>query len=190
MAEIVQLRYYTGLSVEETASVVGVSVSTLKRDWRYARAWLARRLGEGAPGWAMRTGIPQSIGKPMTEQHRLRVRAVFAQAADLPRDERGAFLDAACRGEPDLRAEVEGLLAYDSGFGTETDEDAFLKSPLVRTPERNAARVLRLQPLERRAWPAAFTSAAIASSAGTAKVAWAPSTRPNRTTRAAPSPSR
>ena len=50
LAEIVQLRYYTGLSVEETASVIGVSVSTLKRDWRYARAWLAQRLGEGTPG--------------------------------------------------------------------------------------------------------------------------------------------
>jgi RNA polymerase sigma factor (TIGR02999 family) len=49
LAEIVLLRYYTGLSVQETASVVGVSVSTLKRDWRFARAWLARRLGEGAP---------------------------------------------------------------------------------------------------------------------------------------------
>jgi RNA polymerase sigma factor (TIGR02999 family) len=49
LAEIVRLRYYTGLSVEETASVVGVSISTLKRDWRSARAWLARRLGEGAP---------------------------------------------------------------------------------------------------------------------------------------------
>jgi RNA polymerase sigma factor (TIGR02999 family) len=49
LAEIVRLRYYTGLSIEETAGVVGVSVSTLKRDWRYARAWLARRLGEGAP---------------------------------------------------------------------------------------------------------------------------------------------
>ena len=71
----------------------------------------------------------------MTEQHRLRVRTVFAQAADLPRHERGAFLDAACRGDADLRAEVEGLLAYDSGFGTETDEDGFLKSPLVRAPE-------------------------------------------------------
>jgi RNA polymerase sigma factor (TIGR02999 family) len=44
LAEIVELRYYTGLSVEETAGAVGVSVSTLKRDWRYARAWLARRL--------------------------------------------------------------------------------------------------------------------------------------------------
>ena len=45
------------------------------------------------------------------------MKAVFAQAADLPPDERGAFLDAACRGEPELRAEVEELLAYDSGFG-------------------------------------------------------------------------
>ena len=45
LAEIVQLRYFTGLSVEETASVVGASVRTVKRDWRYARAWLARQLG-------------------------------------------------------------------------------------------------------------------------------------------------
>ena len=44
------LRYYTGLSVEETAGVVGRSVSTVVRDWRFARAWLAGRLGAGAPG--------------------------------------------------------------------------------------------------------------------------------------------
>ncbi len=49
LADIVQLRYYTGLSIEETASVIGESASTLKRDWRFARAWLARRLREGAP---------------------------------------------------------------------------------------------------------------------------------------------
>ena len=56
LAEIVQLRYFTGLSVEETASVVGASVRTVKRDWRYARAWLARQLGQdtaaGGPGAA------------------------------------------------------------------------------------------------------------------------------------------
>ena len=46
LAEIVLLRYYSGLSVEETAAVVGVSVSTLTRDWRYARAWLAGFLGQ------------------------------------------------------------------------------------------------------------------------------------------------
>ena len=53
LAEIVMLRYYTGLTVEETAGVVGGSVSTLKRDWRYARAWLLRQLGQrGLPGGA------------------------------------------------------------------------------------------------------------------------------------------
>jgi RNA polymerase sigma factor (TIGR02999 family) len=46
LAEIVELRYYAGLSVEAAARVIGVSDSTLKRDWRYARAWLARRLAE------------------------------------------------------------------------------------------------------------------------------------------------
>jgi RNA polymerase sigma factor (TIGR02999 family) len=46
LAEIVLLRYYTGLSVEETAGVVGRSVSTVTRDWRYARTWLAGQLGE------------------------------------------------------------------------------------------------------------------------------------------------
>jgi len=46
LAEIVLLRYYTGLSVEETASVLGESVRTVYRDWRHARTWLALELGE------------------------------------------------------------------------------------------------------------------------------------------------
>jgi RNA polymerase sigma factor (TIGR02999 family) len=46
LAEIVRLRYYTGLSIGETAEVIGVSISTVTRDWRCARAWLAHRLGE------------------------------------------------------------------------------------------------------------------------------------------------
>ena len=49
LAEVVLLRYYTGLSVEETADVIGRSVSSVTRDWRFARAWLAGRLGDGAP---------------------------------------------------------------------------------------------------------------------------------------------
>jgi RNA polymerase sigma factor (TIGR02999 family) len=44
LAEVVLLRYYTGLSVEETADVVGRSVSTVTREWRFARAWLAGRV--------------------------------------------------------------------------------------------------------------------------------------------------
>ena len=48
LAEVVLLRYYTGLSVEEAAGIIGQSVSTVVREWRFARAWLARRLREGA----------------------------------------------------------------------------------------------------------------------------------------------
>jgi RNA polymerase sigma factor (TIGR02999 family) len=49
LGEIVMLRYYTGLSIEETAEVIGASLSTVKRDWRFARAWLAQRLGRDVP---------------------------------------------------------------------------------------------------------------------------------------------
>ncbi len=49
MAEVVMLRYFTGLSVEETADVIGRSVSSVTRDWRFARAWLAGHLGDRAP---------------------------------------------------------------------------------------------------------------------------------------------
>jgi len=52
LAEVVMLRYYTGLTFEETADVVGRSVSTIKREWRFARAWLARELGEERPASA------------------------------------------------------------------------------------------------------------------------------------------
>lgn len=43
-AEIVQLRFLGGLSVEEVAGVLGVSDRTVKSDWRAARAWLQARL--------------------------------------------------------------------------------------------------------------------------------------------------
>lgn len=46
LAEIVVLRYFSGLSFEETVAALGSSVSTVKRQWRFARAWLARELGE------------------------------------------------------------------------------------------------------------------------------------------------
>jgi len=41
---IVELRYFGGLTIEETAEVLGVSVSTVKNDWTMAKAWLYRRL--------------------------------------------------------------------------------------------------------------------------------------------------
>jgi RNA polymerase sigma factor (TIGR02999 family) len=45
LAEIATLRYFAGLSGDETAAVLGISASTLAREWRFARAWLVRRLG-------------------------------------------------------------------------------------------------------------------------------------------------
>lgn len=48
-ANIVALRLFGGLSVEETAEVAGVSTATVKREWRTARAWLRRRLGGSEP---------------------------------------------------------------------------------------------------------------------------------------------
>jgi len=41
---IVELRFFGGLTLEETAEVLGVSPATVKRDWSLARAWLYRRL--------------------------------------------------------------------------------------------------------------------------------------------------
>jgi len=43
-ARVVELRFFGGLSVEETAHVIGVSPQTVMRDWKLARAWLAREL--------------------------------------------------------------------------------------------------------------------------------------------------
>jgi RNA polymerase sigma factor (TIGR02999 family) len=50
-AELVKLRYFAGLTLAEAASALGISTATADRRWRYARAWLARRLRESSdPG--------------------------------------------------------------------------------------------------------------------------------------------
>ncbi|CAN5616625.1 ECF-type sigma factor [soil metagenome] len=47
-AELVKLRYFAGLTIEEAADVLGISAPTAKRDWTYARAWLFRAIGAAA----------------------------------------------------------------------------------------------------------------------------------------------
>lgn len=47
-AQVVELRVFVGLSVEEAAAALGVSVETVKRDWRLAKAWLKHEL-ESSP---------------------------------------------------------------------------------------------------------------------------------------------
>ena len=46
-SRVVELKFFSGLSVEETAEVLGVSTRTVKRDWNVAKAWLRREISEG-----------------------------------------------------------------------------------------------------------------------------------------------
>jgi RNA polymerase sigma factor (TIGR02999 family) len=47
-SRVVELKFFGGLSIEDTAEVLGVSASTVKRDWITARAWLYRELDRSA----------------------------------------------------------------------------------------------------------------------------------------------
>jgi RNA polymerase sigma factor (TIGR02999 family) len=46
LSKIVELRFFAGLNIEETANVLGCSSSTVKREWNLAKAWLLRELSE------------------------------------------------------------------------------------------------------------------------------------------------
>ena len=48
LAKLVELRYFAGLSVDDTAAALGVSARTVKRRWTFARAWLSRELADAA----------------------------------------------------------------------------------------------------------------------------------------------
>jgi RNA polymerase sigma factor (TIGR02999 family) len=49
-SKVVELKFFGGLSVEETAAVLGVSSDTVIRDWRMAKIWLLRELSRGEAG--------------------------------------------------------------------------------------------------------------------------------------------
>jgi RNA polymerase sigma factor (TIGR02999 family) len=51
-AEVVDLRFFAGLSLEETGAALDISVDTVKRDWRFAKLWLLRALVGEDPGRA------------------------------------------------------------------------------------------------------------------------------------------
>jgi RNA polymerase sigma factor (TIGR02999 family) len=46
---VVDMRFFSGMSVEETATALGVSPDTVKRDWRLAKLWLQRELARSGP---------------------------------------------------------------------------------------------------------------------------------------------
>ena len=45
-AQVIEMRFFGGLSVEETAEVLKISPQSVMRDWRLAKAWLMRELGQ------------------------------------------------------------------------------------------------------------------------------------------------
>ena len=55
-SRIVELRFFGGLTTEETANVLQVSPATVKRDWNVAKAWLTREMTRGVRGTATRLG--------------------------------------------------------------------------------------------------------------------------------------
>jgi DNA-directed RNA polymerase specialized sigma24 family protein len=64
-AAVVELRFFGGLSVEETAEVLQVSPTTVLREWRTAKAWLHRELS--AAGGASRIDMTQEEWKQIDE---------------------------------------------------------------------------------------------------------------------------
>ena len=51
-SRVVELRYFGGFSVEETAQILGVSPETVMRDWKMAKAWLYQQIRQGTGGRA------------------------------------------------------------------------------------------------------------------------------------------
>jgi RNA polymerase sigma factor (sigma-70 family) len=49
LVDVVELRYFAGFSIEQTAELLDVSPATVKRDWLYARAWLYDFMSHGNP---------------------------------------------------------------------------------------------------------------------------------------------
>jgi DNA-directed RNA polymerase specialized sigma24 family protein len=49
MSQVVEFRFFGGLTVDETANVLNVSPETVMRDWKTAKAWLLRELRRGDP---------------------------------------------------------------------------------------------------------------------------------------------
>ena len=77
----------------------------------------------------------------MTSDRRTKLWETFDHAAELSDGERRAFLDEACAGDVDLRAELESLLAHDDS--SEQSGARFLESPLVRWPAEATANALQ-----------------------------------------------
>jgi RNA polymerase sigma factor (TIGR02999 family) len=64
-AEVIALRFFTGLSIAETAEVTGLSGTTVNRKWKFARAWLFKEMGLNSHG-RLRIKSPGEPAEPPT----------------------------------------------------------------------------------------------------------------------------
>jgi DNA-directed RNA polymerase specialized sigma24 family protein len=71
-ARLVELRFFGGLTIEETAEAMNISPATVKRHWTMARAWLARSSRETGPCDARTLAADQ---RALSRGHRARCRA-------------------------------------------------------------------------------------------------------------------
>ena len=109
-AQIVELRFFGGLSVEEIAEVLQVSTITVIRDWSAAKAWLYQELPRRAA---------------MDAERWNHVERCFQSALDLPPDEHDAFLKRSCAGDDALERDIRSLLDAAGAAGT------FLSGPAI-----------------------------------------------------------
>ena len=64
LARLVELRFFVGLTIEETSRAMKVSTMTVKRDWKTARMWLYREMLTARPQIESRAGAPAQAGPP------------------------------------------------------------------------------------------------------------------------------
>ena len=97
-AKVVELRFFGGLTVEETAEILSVSAQTIVRDWSTAKLWLRRELTRASPA--------------MTNNRWARIDTILQAALVRPPDARELFVKDACGDDATLCDEVLSLLAH------------------------------------------------------------------------------
>ena len=108
-ARVIELRFFAGLTIEETAAELHISVDTVVRDWQFARVWLLRELSARSE-------------MPLTNSW-ARVEEIFHAARILPHEERERFLADVCGDAAEVAAEVRSLLQQTGGL------NGFLERP-------------------------------------------------------------
>ena len=146
--QLVELRYFGGLTEDEIAEVLAVSRSTVTREWQAARAWLYRRITTGPLRELVVTAAPQWN----------RVKEVFHAALEREPRERAVYLQMACGEDAALQAEVESLLVAHDQAGSFAARPAIVSlhaANPIATEDRLLQSGERLGPFEIRSFLAA-----------------------------------